>query len=396
MISSLIALFEPIAVMLTGGVICFLMSTILVWQAHLINEYKNVLLTLAACMMGGTIALFFAVSDSVSTHPLTKFGSNAVGTATYLLAISYMLQLYRANADRTASVALGALSLLGCITFTSDNSFYAWNQFMRIAIMFYTAWMLYNARDTAAPGLRFFSLALPILSIFGMAPQLIFLLASVNLAALPLIDSTSDASRAQAISWTLSPALVYIAVMGVIQARIAYRLRESAYLDILTGAHSRRYLIERGAQLISQRDANDARQGTSLLLIDVDHFKQINDTWGHSIGDAVLRHCVSCIREVVRSHDSVVSRYGGEEFCVLLPNTSLAAATLVAERTRAEIAQRPYIHGDHEIRITVSIGAAMQKHTTCTLASVLSQADHLMYQAKEAGRNRVMTSLQPT
>jgi diguanylate cyclase (GGDEF)-like protein len=378
--------------MLTGGLICFLMSVLLFWQSNDNQEHKRVLVTLALCLMGGAIALFLAVSDSLHTHPISKYTANVVGTVTYYFAMLCMLQLYRNDSDRTIPTGLGVISALGYLAFTGDNAFYAWNQFMRMAMMGYTFFMIYGARDPAASGLRYFSLVLPLLSVVCMAPQFFSLMADLHGAPMPLVQSTSDASRSQAILWALSPSIVYISVMSVIQSRIAYRLRESAYVDVLTGAHSRRYLIERGTSMMVQSDSYSHQNGTSLLLIDVDHFKRVNDTWGHLVGDAVLRHCVSCIREVVRSDDSVVSRYGGEEFCVLLPNTSLAAAASIAERTRAHIASRPYFHGDLSIVVTVSIGVARQESTTCTLATVLSKADELMYLAKQAGRNRIVAT----
>jgi diguanylate cyclase (GGDEF)-like protein len=387
---NILFLFEPNSVMLTGGIICFLMASLLVWQASDNQEHKVILLQLAACLIGGSIALVLAVTDSFFPSRTIKYSANTVGTMTYYFATMCMINLYRPKLEKTVPNAIAIISVIGCLLISGENAFYAWNQLMRIAFMAYTAYILAGARDPAAPGLRYVSLSLPFLSAFGMAPQLLMILAQLDAAPLPLVDSSADGSRFQALAWAISPSLVYIAVTGVIHARTAHRLRESVYVDVLTGAHSRRYLLEKGANLIDNNQGGDLPTGTSLLLIDVDHFKVINDTWGHLIGDAVLRHCVSCIREIVRSEDSIVSRYGGEEFCVMLPATDLVAAANVAERTRAYIASRPYVHGDCEIPVTVSIGVAQQSSQHCTFSSVLSQADQSMYVAKDSGRNQVV------
>ncbi len=372
-----------------------MMSLLSIWQAQGNQEHRKVLFNLAGCLLGGTIAITLAVTDSFASTALTRYGANVVGTITYYLAGQCLIRLYFPHASQAVPVAIATITVLGSVMIRDDNGFYAWHQFMRICFLVHIAAKLYTARDSAAPSLRMLCFALAAFSIVGLTPHLVFLLAAVGHLRMPLVDATTDSAKLQAILWALSPTLVYISIMGVIQARIAHRLRESADVDILTGAYSRRYLIEHGARLLEQREQRTDRCGTSLLLIDVDFFKRVNDTWGHLIGDAVLRHCVSCIRESIRAEDSIVSRYGGEEFCVLLPNTSLHSAELIAQRTRALIASRPYQHGDRDIVITVSIGVAQQESTACTLSSVLSRADEFLYLAKQSGRNKVLSGLTP-
>ena len=139
----------------------------------------------------------------------------------------------------------------------------------------------------------------------------------------------------------------------------------------------------------------------SLQMIDVDHFKHVNDTWGHEAGDEVLKHLAKVSRAAVRPQD-LVARFGGEEFCILLPDTSRDEATEIAERVRLAIAGTvclppqailPDSALSREIRFTVSIGVAELISDTChDLESLVAVADRRLYLAKERGRNRVVAN----
>jgi diguanylate cyclase (GGDEF)-like protein len=124
------------------------------------------------------------------------------------------------------------------------------------------------------------------------------------------------------------------------------------------------------------------------LLLDIDHFKQVNDQWGHQVGDQVLKHCVKEIREVIRQTDAVIARYGGEEFCIVVPEISFNAASLLAERVRAQIQSNPYVSDDLTVAFTVSIGISHRTQAT-PLTELSRVADQFLYAAKRAGRNRV-------
>ncbi len=171
------------------------------------------------------------------------------------------------------------------------------------------------------------------------------------------------------------------------------RLLRSGHTDFLTGWHNRRYLQFR----LKEELARAARDGTSLacLMLDIDHFKRVNDSHGHAAGDDVLREIAQRVESQVRASD-VAARYGGEEFVVLLPATGRQAAETLAERIRAAIAATPIpITGGGEVTITASIGiascAAPGTHADLkTLGeSLLARADVALYRAKSAGRDRV-------
>ncbi len=172
------------------------------------------------------------------------------------------------------------------------------------------------------------------------------------------------------------------------------RLLRSGFTDVLTGWHNRRYLTVR----LGEELARARRHGTRLvcLMLDIDHFKRVNDNWGHAAGDEVLKEIAQRVEGQVRASD-VAARYGGEEFVVLLPNTDVAAAQLLAERIRTAISESPVdLPNDENITITASIGIAEvqpapEAEDLKTLGdSLLARADVALYAAKSAGRNRVV------
>src|SRR6266852_3488622 len=180
--------------------------------------------------------------------------------------------------------------------------------------------------------------------------------------------------------------------------RLQDRLQESyrrslamALTDELTGLYNRRYVFAHLNELLGRM--TEGSGGTALMLVDIDHFKQVNDRHGHPAGDAVLRQIADRAVRQVRSVD-LVGRLGGEEFVVVMPETSLGGAVVVAERLRAAVAEEPFVlqgKGDKP-RVTVSVGIAMTgEGNRDTLESLLQRADEALYAAKNACRNRIIT-----
>jgi diguanylate cyclase (GGDEF)-like protein len=156
---------------------------------------------------------------------------------------------------------------------------------------------------------------------------------------------------------------------------------ELANLDDLTGLRNRRSILNTASIL----DRSEAHTGSlSLLMIDIDHFKTINDRFGHQVGDDMLRLVSGVLRTQVRTTD-IVGRYGGEEFLVLMPDTGPEGALLVAEKVRRAVAEKVI----QPVPVTISIGVATTSENDVTLDRTLSRADAALYAAKEAGRNRV-------
>jgi diguanylate cyclase (GGDEF)-like protein len=165
-------------------------------------------------------------------------------------------------------------------------------------------------------------------------------------------------------------------------ARQNEQLAELATVDELTGTKNRRRFREDLELLFGQADRLAAP--LSLIMLDLDYFKQYNDSFGHLAGDEVLQRAGSILRTVVRRHD-VAARYGGEEFVVLLPATDAAEALDVAERLRSAIASWPWPRR----KVTASLGVATTRPTTKDATALVDEADHALYQSKLAGRNQV-------
>jgi diguanylate cyclase (GGDEF)-like protein len=172
-------------------------------------------------------------------------------------------------------------------------------------------------------------------------------------------------------------------------------LFERSVRDPLTGLYNRAYFLE---QLGATAEAGAARGlGLAVLMLDVDHFKRVNDTYGHDSGDAVLREVAQVLRECTRSED-LVARYGGEEFILALTVAAPDQATERAERIRAEIAARKVFAGGDNLRVTASIGLTFARPGRARSPQpkdLIIAADQGLYQAKHAGRNRVVLRAEP-
>ncbi len=213
------------------------------------------------------------------------------------------------------------------------------------------------------------------------------LIGSINLGS-------ADASR-----FTHGHAADFLAHLGVIASYCVdntvnrARLLRSGFTDVLTGWHNRRYLQVR----LNEELARARRDGNHVvcLMLDVDHFKQVNDTWGHAAGDAVLQELANRIDSQVRASD-VAARYGGEEFVVLLPDTDSTSGVRLAERIRKAISASEYeLPNGETVAITASIGisgitpASDAEDLKTVGDSLIARADVALYRAKSGGRNQV-------
>ena len=178
------------------------------------------------------------------------------------------------------------------------------------------------------------------------------------------------------------------AVKDLIEAeRIKRRYYDLAMTDGLTGALNRRAFHD-----VARRDlARCVRHARDLAVValDVDHFKAVNDTHGHAVGDAVLRELCACIGRSVRDEDAL-GRLGGEEFAITLPETSEAAAHALADRLRRTVRQLSFEGRDGPFRVTISMGVAAARPGERSLAAALKRADAALYRAKASGRDRVV------
>jgi diguanylate cyclase (GGDEF)-like protein len=162
-------------------------------------------------------------------------------------------------------------------------------------------------------------------------------------------------------------------------------LEHEALTDGLTGMHNRRYFDDAMNEYLEQFRRIDKPIG--LMILDLDHFKKVNDTYGHDVGDEVLRQIARCLQEFTRYHD-VVARLGGEEFAVVAPNMNRESLFKLADRIRNAISSLNIKAGNVHLRVTMSIGLAIWDHRE-SAEDLYKRADMQLYQAKRTGRNRV-------
>ncbi len=156
--------------------------------------------------------------------------------------------------------------------------------------------------------------------------------------------------------------------------------------DNLTGIANYRYFYQAMEQEVERTQRSG--QPTSLIMLDIDFFKKVNDQWGHEVGNQALVHISRLLQQTVRKLD-IPCRYGGEEFAVILPDTTLTACLPVAERIRKGIEETPLKVDDQWLHMTVSLGiTTYQDKENTTVESLVKQADKYLYQAKESGRNK--------
>lgn len=216
-------------------------------------------------------------------------------------------------------------------------------------------------------------------------------------AGSPVVDFVNryrtSAGSYRFLSWTSHPDLAHDSIYAVardVTDRVVMeeKLRMQATHDPLTGAGNRRLFMQRAGEEIERSIRYGA--GLSLLMLDIDHFKAVNDTYGHDAGDMVLKALVAETRKQLRTSD-VFCRLGGEEFAALLLNADAEAARALAERIRQALAELTVAGAGAAIRFTVSLGVTTREEGGDSVEAMLKRADTALYAAKKGGRNRVVT-----
>lgn len=167
------------------------------------------------------------------------------------------------------------------------------------------------------------------------------------------------------------------------------QLEKVSKTDSLTGLLNRRAAINLMENNISE---NKNAEGICLAFIDIDHFKQINDNFGHAVGDHVLIEFADICRDITRA-DDLIARWGGEEFVIYLPNTTLADATSLCERIRSQVESHLFNANVDPLNVTVSLGLTQSKQNETTIDRLIQKADEAMYRAKNSGRNKLELAL---
>ena len=266
--------------------------------------------------------------------------------------------------------------------------------------------LMVEAMTGLAP--QYISLRQPWLGAFAPCDHQLICPAAAGIRSIAIIPLTYrqkllgsiNLCSADPLRFTSAHATDFLAHLGVIasfcveNAINRARLMRSGFTDVLTGWHNRRYLTVR----LGEELARARRDGARLvcLMLDIDHFKRVNDSWGHAAGDAVLREIAQRIESQVRASD-IAARYGGEEFVVLLPGTDVESALLLAERIRMSVSATPIsLPNGESLTMTASIGIsevqpAPEADDLKTIGdSLIARADVALYAAKAAGRDRVI------
>lgn len=249
------------------------------------------------------------------------------------------------------------------------------------------SWLILSTFSKKQRPFRFFA-SIPFIFMFFMSAIRVVLYLAGNPLPETLLSSSSYA--------------VFIVLYGILVAWISFsvifisanelqtQLSQIALTDPLTGALNRRALKETVKRAISRAKRDNSP--LSLIITDLDHFKKINDIYGHPAGDAVLKHTVKLYLGKLRTED-LLARYGGEEFVIVLPGVNVAGAFVVAERLRAACEKNIVPFDDHLIQVTSSFGTTCLSKETIGYETLVKQADEALYRAKEQGRNKTVSFL---
>ena len=175
-------------------------------------------------------------------------------------------------------------------------------------------------------------------------------------------------------------------LLGIRRSMLYQQVQELAIMDGLTGILSRRYFLERFAEELER--SRQFNYPLSFVMIDIDHFKDYNDRYGHLVGDVILREVARTIKESLRQID-LIGRYGGEEFAVVLTETDREGALFAAERIRQALEVKVIKAYDENLKVTLSVGISMFPAQGQAVTALIEKSDQALYKAKESGRNRV-------
>ncbi|MBL9038480.1 MAG: GGDEF domain-containing protein [Archangium sp.] len=204
---------------------------------------------------------------------------------------------------------------------------------------------------------------------------------------LTILDPGSWVNALTPILAAVLPIIGTTTFLLMVSERLRRNWERAASTDHLTGLSNRRTLSDVGGK--SMATARAQGEGFAVAIVDVDHFKSVNDRFGHDVGDLALKHVAARLRAVCR-HDDLPARHGGEEFVVVLHRVDAAGAKTAGERLRQAVADAPLANGAQQLSLTVSVGVALLTETDASFDDLLRRADKGLYQAKEGGRNQVV------
>lgn len=341
----------------------------------------------ANIFIGAAVIIFILDTISVDTRALVGGVCMVFGTSFYFLAIITFEQTIALK--KQPVIFFGSLIFINiCIFLMIKNTY--------ISVLFNTGLCIILSISTALLLLKYSPYRQSLEHRFTGLLFLIF--AGLTSYRLTIASADQDNPIEYLTHWShneatflacmLSVLAINFGFIAIVYERVAEQLGHAAGHDWLTGAMNRGNL-EKTSNVIKAISMR-AKQQQAMLLMDLDHFKRINDNYGHLFGDKVICAFVHVAKEAMRQSD-VIGRYGGEEFCILMPNTNEQAAMLLAERIRYKFENHPLAFHDKAIYSTVSIGVCDSSQVGREFNGMFAAADQSLYAAKLAGRNKVIS-----
>jgi diguanylate cyclase (GGDEF)-like protein len=337
----------------------------------------------AAFWLALAVGLMLYVPAWASGHPLRNLGNLLIVGAVALQHRGMALHWGQPTRDRAY---LGLVGVLGLLVWASlgQPAGHTWRVAgvcVGVALsLLATVQLIWRHGQAATPGFARFLGTVYALLALALLVRAVIALAGAGPHKVS-IDAPGAGSLALVIGVMFVGGCMNLAQIRLVLGRVLDRLQSQAHTDALTGAVNRRGLLQ-SIESLHER-ALRAGQVYGVLMVDIDHFKAVNDRHGHAGGDRVLQRVAAALREGLRVGDTV-ARWGGEEFCVLLPRMGLADAQALAERLALLVA------AGAEPRVTISVGVAQAQADQESAEDVIRRADVALYRAKESGRNRVV------
>ena len=342
-----------------------------------------------AVLAAGMFPVGFAVDDGAPRHLLVLLATESVLGGTALFGWGFAI-LSGARPHRILALPLGLILLLDALAWMRSPTCFEWvfnSAGLLIAVAITVAQWRF-ARRGATPAEKAISAGFA-LSCAVWAMRLASTVANDGSRSFHASHLPAAVDAWLGVFYGTVPVIVAALALNLVNERLLGRLRALAHTDELTGTLSRRALRERAPELLARQHAGGLQ--VAALMVDIDHFKGVNDRHGHPAGDVVLQRTAHLVAMNVRS-DSMVTRYGGEEFAVLLPVAGLEEARAAAERLRKAIESDVVDFDGTHLGVTVSVGLALLAHGEA-LDAALARADKALHRAKNAGRNRVDIAL---
>ncbi len=377
------SLFNANSTASLGAINCLLIMVLALIQSRIIEQHSKTLVIFALAMLFAGLSLFGFVAIRGDSRPLLITFS-CFGILTFACGLASFLSLYGKTHLIKYAAPVVAAAILGLFAFPEIRWIAAWTIVAEGVLSLGIAILAFKQKDKESPVAKFTVAMLSLFLALVTAPWLLAVSKWVFFDTDSLPGISSFEQIVLGLSWAITPTVFYAALVVAINVRFANMLKDQALIDPLTGLANRRALY---SQVENSPLAEEKPVGYAVMLLDIDHFKVINDTYGHLVGDQVLIHCAKILTAAIRPQD-LISRYGGEEFCVVAKGITKTQAIHLSERLCNSLRSRPMPYGDSEIKTTVSVGVVYHDQID-SLQRIIAQADNAMYSAKASGRDKI-------